>query len=59
MDKNQKIDFMGIGIGKSGTTWIAKCLNEHPEICISNPKEPHFFFNDEEYKKMLKEAVIG
>jgi hypothetical protein len=37
------IDFIGIGVGKSATTWIMKCLSEHPAICGSKPKETHFF----------------
>lgn len=41
---------MGIGTTKSASTWIAKCLDEHPEICVSKPKEPHFFYKDEEYQ---------
>jgi len=39
-----KIDFIGIGAERSATTWIAKCLNEHPEICI--PDKELFFFNE-------------
>lgn len=38
-----KIDFIGIGAAKSGTTLLAKLLEEHPEICISQPKEVNFF----------------
>lgn len=42
MDK--KIDFIGIGVAKSGTTWVAECLEEHPEILFPGQKEL-FFFN--------------
>lgn len=42
-DKGFKLDFIGIGAPKSGTTWASKCLSEHPEICMSQPKEVHFF----------------
>ena len=38
-----KIDFIGIGTQRAGTTWIANCLSAHPQICLSNPKEVHFF----------------
>lgn len=41
-----KIDFIGIGSAKSGSTWVAQCLEEHPEILFSNQKsrkELHFF----------------
>jgi|GEM_PF-459529 len=26
------IDFLGIGAGRSGTTWLSECLREHPDI---------------------------
>lgn len=32
-----------IGAQKSGTTTLAYLLAQHPDICMSNPKEPHFF----------------
>jgi hypothetical protein len=32
------IDFIGIGVGRSGTTWLATCLNEHPQILMSTQK---------------------
>ena len=32
--ENIKIDFVGIGAVKSGTTWIAECLEEHPQISL-------------------------
>lgn len=39
------LDFIGIGAEKAGTTWIADCLREHPEIYINQQKEI-FFFNE-------------
>ncbi len=38
-----KIDFAGIGVAKSGTSWIARCLNEHPQVCMALGKETNFF----------------
>ncbi len=38
-----RLDFIGIGAPRAGTTWISTCLNEHPEICLSKPKEIDFF----------------
>lgn len=32
-----------IGAQKSGTTWLASLLEQSPDICVSNPKEPQFF----------------
>ncbi|MGB0757582.1 MAG: sulfotransferase family protein [Patescibacteria group bacterium] len=37
------INFIGVGAARSGTTWLAKCLDEHPSICVSRPKEVNFF----------------
>jgi hypothetical protein len=38
-----KIDFLGIGVAKAGTTWLSRCLREHPQICLSEPKELNYF----------------
>ncbi|MCD6550433.1 sulfotransferase [bacterium] len=38
-----KIDFIGIGAPRCATTWIYYCLKEHPQICMSEPKETYFF----------------
>jgi len=43
MKNNFKIDFIGIGAAKSGTSWIAQCLREHPEVNFSIKKELSFF----------------
>lgn len=39
------------GFGKSGTSSLHEYLNLHPDICMSKPKETHFFALDEKYKK--------
>ncbi len=38
-----KIDFVGIGASKSGTTWLGHMLDAHFQVCMSEPKEVHFF----------------
>jgi hypothetical protein len=35
-----------LGAPKCGTTALAAYLDQHPEVCISRPKEPHFFNDD-------------
>ncbi|HLD97900.1 MAG TPA: sulfotransferase [Candidatus Nanoarchaeia archaeon] len=40
---NIEIDFAGIGAARSGTTWIAECLMEHPEIFFPYTKELNYF----------------
>jgi len=42
-NNNFKIDFIGAGFSRCGTTWLYRCLKEHPEICMSEPKETNFF----------------
>ena len=37
------IDFIGIGVARSGTSWIANCLRHHSQICFSEPKEVRYF----------------
>lgn len=51
MKDNFEVNFIGVGFPRCGTTWISKCLEEHPDICFSNKKELHFFNNDFDYDK--------
>lgn len=44
-ERKFKLDYLGIGTEKSGTTWLAECLREHPEVFIPKEKEL-FFFNE-------------
>lgn len=39
----KKVDFIGIGPGKSGTTWLFLNLKKHPSICASKVKETNYF----------------
>ena len=47
-----KPNFFFVGAPKCGTTSIAYYLSQHPNIFISNPKEPHFF--EEEIPRGIK-----
>ena len=29
-----RLDFIGVGFGRSGSKWLVNCLYEHPEISI-------------------------
>lgn len=43
---NFEVDFIGIGAARCGTTWVSKCLNQHPGIAFSkevSQKELYFF----------------
>ena len=46
-------NFIVIGAMKSGTTNLCHQLSLHPEIFISDPKEPCFFSNDDRWQKGL------
>ena len=35
---SNQIDFIGVGPGKSGTTWVESCLASHPSILLSSDK---------------------
>lgn len=53
MNKDFKLDFIGIGAPRCGTTWISEMLAEHPEICMAREKELHFFLFLKQYNKGL------
>jgi hypothetical protein len=36
-------NFLIIGTQKAATTWLAKCLDEHPDVLIAKVKETYFF----------------
>ena len=35
--------FMVLGAGKAGTTSLYYYFSQHPDICMSSPKDPPFF----------------
>jgi hypothetical protein len=44
-------NFIGIGAPKAGTTWLAKCLGEHPDVFMAPVKETEFWkFADAEQR---------
>lgn len=42
----RKPDFFVVGAPKCGTTSLADWLARHPQVCMSQPKEPHYFHPD-------------
>lgn len=46
---NNKIDFMGIGAARSGSTWLWSVLNHHPDIWMPPIKELHYFDRSIDY----------
>lgn len=43
INEHEFLDFLYIGAPRSGSTWLAAALNEHPQIWIPHNKEVHFF----------------
>jgi len=39
MGDPRKIDFIGIGATRSGTTWLSECLRQHPDVRFPRPPE--------------------
>ena len=36
-------DFVGVGVARSGTTWLGDVLTQHPQILFAKKKEVNFF----------------
>lgn len=51
MSQKNSPDFIGLGVKKSGTTWLYHALNEHPGIEMSEPKEINFFSDSKQWPK--------
>lgn len=52
-----KPNFFIVGAPKCGTTALSKYLSEHPNIFISEVKEPHYFAEDlPKYRYVTKES---
>ena len=52
-NENFKVDFIGVGAAKCGSSWIAKCLAEHPQIFIPENDE----YPNEEKNPLRKELL--
>jgi len=49
MNKDTGPSFIGIGVQKSATTWLAEMLRLHPEVFLTPAKEIHYFDRDKKY----------
>jgi len=45
--------FVCVGAQKCGTSSLHDILSNHPDICLPNEKEAHFFYDDKSYEKGL------
>jgi len=39
------LDFVGVGFSRCGTTWVAKCLADHPDVFVPAEKELYYYNN--------------
>lgn len=51
----RKPNFFIVGAPKCGTTALATYLGEHAQVCMSEPKEPHYFNSDVGYQRITSE----
>jgi hypothetical protein len=45
-----RVDFLIAGTQKGGTTAIHSYLRAHPDLCLAEPKETHFFDTEEHFR---------
>lgn len=67
--KKLKVNLFVLGAAKCGTTSLHSYLDEHPNICMSSPKEPYFFecefdngyqyYNDKYFSHYNSESIVG
>jgi hypothetical protein len=43
VDPDFRVDFLGIGVAKSGSTWLADKLRLHPQIFVPDEKSIYYF----------------
>lgn len=53
------VNFAGIGVAKSGTTWLSHCLREHPQVCMAAGKETNYFIEDHPLASLPVQGYLG
>ena len=48
-----------VGAAKSGTTSLHNYLNQHPDVFMCTPKEPHFLINNEIGKERIPIGICS
>jgi hypothetical protein len=62
MNASRLPNLIGIGAPKAGTTWLFKCLQEHPQVFMTPAKETNFFHAEhidgrlDEYREYFRGA---
>ena len=56
--EKRKIDFIGIGAPRSGSTWLSQCLYEHPKIIFPNKKSDQKLHPLDKEQNFFSEALF-
>ena len=60
MDKvNTLPNLFIVGAAKSGTTSLHNYLNQHPDVFMCTPKEPHFLINNDIGKDRIPVGICS
>jgi hypothetical protein len=54
-----KVDFIGVGAPKCGTSWLAACLSEHPELCMADRTCLNYFCENMIWPEFRVPASLG
>jgi hypothetical protein len=54
----RKIDFLGIGAPRCGSTWLAQCLYEHPKVIFPNKKSDQQLHHLDKEMNFFSEALF-
>lgn len=54
----RKINFLGIGAPRSGSTWLAQCMYEHPEITFPNHRSGEKLHHLDKEMNFFSEALF-
>src|SRR3954466_9922511 len=54
-----RIDCIGIGAPKCGTTWLAACLSEHPALCMGEPSALNYFCSETIWPEFCAPSGLG
>jgi hypothetical protein len=55
----RKVNFLVVGTQKGATTALHTYLQEHPQICMSQPKEVHYFDNERLFRSHIPRSILN
>ncbi len=54
-----KIDVVGVGFPKCGTSWLSNMMATHPEISMAKAKETFYFIKSEQLFRKDHKALLS